>query len=143
MSFTDSNYKQLQALHEELADSGLRILGFPCNQFGGQEPGTNEEIKAFAQDKYGVKFDMFSKIEVNGNNADPLYKYLKMKQGGFLGDRIKWNFSKFLVDKMGQPVDRYSPTTSPFVINKKGHNKAALSLYYQYPDYLTLYYTTY
>lgn len=83
---TDKNYKQLQALHDELAESGLRILAFPCNQFGSQEPGTNEEIKAFAHDKYGVKFDMFSKINVNGNNADPLYKYLKMKQGGTFGE---------------------------------------------------------
>lgn len=106
-------------MHEELAETkGLRILAFPCNQFGSQEPGTNEEIKAFATGKYGVQFDMFSKINVNGDNADPLYKYLKHKKGGTLGDFIKWNFTKFLVDKNGQPVKRYSPTDEPFSIKK-------------------------
>lgn len=110
---TDTNYRQLQAMHEELAESkGLRILAFPCNQFGSQEPGTNEEIKAFAG-KYGVQFDMFAKIDVNKDSAHPLWKYLKHKQGGTLGDFIKWNFTKFLIDKNGQPVKRYSPTTEP------------------------------
>jgi phospholipid-hydroperoxide glutathione peroxidase len=111
---TDANYKGLQALHDEFAESrGLRILGFPCNQFGSQEPGTNEEIKIFATEKYGVKFDMFAKLNVNGDEADPLWKYLKHKQGGTLGDFIKWNFTKFIIDKNGQPVKRYSPKTAP------------------------------
>lgn len=106
-------------MHSELAESkGLRILAFPCNQFGGQEPGSNEEIKKFATEKYGVEFDMFSKIDVNGNDAHPLYSYLKMKQKGTLLDRIKWNFTKFVVDKNGQPVKRYAPTTEPFSIKK-------------------------
>jgi len=111
---TTQNYQQLQALHDEFAESGgLRILAFPCNQFGSQEPGTNAEIKEFVLTKYGVKFDLFSKIEVNGNSASPLWKYLKMKQGGTLGDFIKWNFTKFVIDKNGQPVQRYSTKTSP------------------------------
>lgn len=114
---TDKNYKQLQAMHEELAATkGLRILAFPCNQFGSQEPGTNEEIKAFAQGKYNAQFDLFAKIDVNGNGAHPLWKYLKHKQGGTFGDFIKWNFSKFVVDKDGQPVKRYSPQTEPNAI---------------------------
>jgi len=112
--FTDKNYKQLQALHEEYAESkGLRILAFPCNQFGSQEPGTNEEIKQFATGKYGAQFDMFAKISVNKDIGHPLYKYLKHKQGGTLGDFIKWNFTKFLVDKEGLPVKRYAPNTEP------------------------------
>jgi len=106
-------------MHDELADSkGLRILAFPCNQFGSQEPGTNEEVKAFVQGKYNAHFDLFSKIEVNGDNAHPLWKYLKYKQKGTFGDFIKWNFSKFLVDKAGQPVKRYSPKTAPNDIRK-------------------------
>lgn len=112
--FTDKNYKQLQALHAQYAESnGLRILAFPCNQFGSQEPGTNEEIKKFATEKYGVQFDMFSKINVNGSNADPLYNFLKLKQRGTFGDFIKWNFTKFLCDKDGVPVKRYAPNTEP------------------------------
>lgn len=116
---TAKNYQQLQALYDELAESkGLRILAFPCNQFGGQEPGTNKEIKKFATENYGVKFDLFSKIEVNGSGADPLWNYLKMKKGGTLGDFIKWNFSKFLINKEGIPVERYAPTVEPFAIKK-------------------------
>ena len=95
---------------------GLRILAFPCNQFGSQEPGTNEEIKAFAAAK-GVEFDkgfdFFAKIDVNGKNAHPLWDYLKKKQGGTLTDAIKWNFSKFVIDKEGQPVARFSPMDDP------------------------------
>lgn len=105
----------MQALHDEFAESkGLRILAFPCNQFGKQEPGTNEEIKKFATEKYNVKFDLFTKINVNGSDADPLWNYLKHKQGGTLGNFIKWNFTKFLVDKQGIPVQRYGPNKSPF-----------------------------
>jgi len=91
---------------------GLQILAFPCNQFGSQEPGTNEEIINFVG-KYGVKFDMFDKIDVNGNHAHPLYEYLKSKQGGTLGNFIKWNFTKFVINKEGQPVARFAPTDDP------------------------------
>jgi len=91
---------------------GLRILAFPCNQFGSQEPGTNEEIVNFVA-KYGVKFDMFDKIDVNGNKAHPLYEYLKSKQGGTMGSFIKWNFTKFVINKEGQAVARFSPTEDP------------------------------
>ena len=93
-------------------ERGLRILGFPCNQFGKQEPGTNAEIKEFAI-AHGAKFDLFSKIDVNGNNAHPLYKFLKKAQGGTFGDSIKWNFTKFLCNRKGIPVKRYGPTTDP------------------------------
>jgi len=94
----------------------LRILAFPCNQFGSQEPWPEPEIKAFVTEKFGVKFDMFSKINVNGNDAHPLFKYLKQELKGTLGDFIKWNFSKFLVDKNGKPVKRYAPNEEPVKI---------------------------
>lgn len=110
---TPKNYVQLEALHEKYSDShGLRILGFPCNQFGNQEPGDEEQIKEFVK-KYNVQFDLFSKINVNGDHAHPLWKYLKHKQGGTLGSFIKWNFTKFLVNKNGQPVSRYAPNVEP------------------------------
>ncbi|XP_077297699.1 uncharacterized protein LOC143919317 [Arctopsyche grandis] len=110
---TANNYKELVELHEEYAESkGLRILGFPCNQFNGQEPGNSDEIVCFIGER-NVKFDMFEKVDVNGDSAHPLWKYLKHKQGGTLGDSIKWNFTKFIIDKNGQPVDRFAPTTSP------------------------------
>jgi len=105
------NYTQLVQLHGRYAPQ-LAILGFPCNQFGGQEPGTPEEIKEFIS-KFGVQFDMFAKVKVNGDDADPLWTFLKNKQGGLLGNFIKWNFTKFLVDPSGQPVARYSPKTNP------------------------------
>lgn len=106
-------------MYDEFAVSkGLRILGFPCNQFGSQEPGTNEEIKKYVTETFGVTFDMFSKIDVNGDKAHPLWKYLKHKQGGTLGDFIKWNFTKFTVDKNGQPVARYAPNAEPFSMKK-------------------------
>ena len=91
---------------------GLKILAFPCNQFGSQEPGSNEEIKNFVS-KYGVQFCMFDKIDVNGKNAHPLFEYLKSKQGGSLGNFIKWNFTKFVTDKEGQPVAKFGPTDDP------------------------------
>lgn len=100
-------------MHQKYAEAdGLRILAFPCNQFGGQEPGSNEDIKKFVE-QYDVKFDMFNKIDVNGSNADPLFTYLKAKQGGTLGNFIKWNFTKFVIDKNGQPVARFGPTDDP------------------------------
>ncbi|XP_058127889.1 glutathione peroxidase-like [Anopheles ziemanni] len=111
--YTDGHYKEFNELYREYAETkGLRILAFPCDQFGGQEPGTNAEIKQFAEGR-GVKFDMFAKVYVNGDEAHPLWQFLKQRQGGTLVDAIKWNFTKFLVDKNGQPVGRYGPTTSP------------------------------
>ncbi len=107
-------YAGLEALYEKLHGDGLTILGFPCNQFGAQEPGDAVEIGAFCQKNYGVTFPMFSKIEVNGANAHPLYKYLKDAKPGLLGtEAIKWNFTKFLIGKDGEPVARYAPNTKP------------------------------
>lgn len=111
-------YEGLQKLHEKYADQGLVILGFPCNQFGGQEPGSEEEIQSNCLLNYGVKFPMFAKIDVNGENAHPLFKYLKEEQHGFITDDIKWNFTKFLIDKNGKPIDRYAPTTKPASIEE-------------------------
>lgn len=102
--YTSKHYKELAELDEKYRDKGLRILGFPCNQFGGQEPGDAESICSFTAKK-NVKFDIFDKVDVNGNDAHPLWKYLKSKQGGLLIDSIKWNFTKFIVDKDGQPVE--------------------------------------
>lgn len=107
-------YAGLEALYEKYKDRGFVVLGFPCNQFGGQEPGTASEIEQFCQVNYGVKFPMFGKIEVNGPNAHPLYKFLTSARPGLLGtEAIKWNFTKFLIDKNGNPVKRYAPTTKP------------------------------
>ena len=107
-------YKGLQELYEKYNSNGLEILGFPCNQFKGQEPGTNEEIKFFCTEKYNVSFKIFNKIDVNGPNADPFYSFLKNQQPGILGTKnIKWNFQKFLVNKNGEVIKRYSPTTLP------------------------------
>uniref|UniRef100_A0A8D2L939 Glutathione peroxidase n=1 Tax=Varanus komodoensis TaxID=61221 RepID=A0A8D2L939_VARKO len=116
---TGVNYTQFVELYSRYAEKGLRILAFPCNQFGKQEPGTNEEIKAFAAG-YGVTFDMFGKIEVNGDGAHPLWKWMKSqpKGRGSLGNAIKWNFTKFLINKEGQVVKRYSPMDDPQVIEK-------------------------
>lgn len=114
---TAVNYKQLVALQQKYAEAeGLRILAFPCNQFGSQEPGTDAEIKEFAANKgveFNKGFDFFSKIDVNGSNAHPLWEYMKKKQGGTLTNAIKWNFSKFVIDKQGQPVARFSPMDDP------------------------------
>lgn len=107
-------YEGLEKLHEELHSKGLAVLGFPCNQFGKQEPGGEDEIGRFCQVNYGVSFPMFAKIEVNGAGAHPLYKFLKEEKPGLLGTgRIKWNFTKFLIDRAGQVVARYAPTTKP------------------------------
>ncbi|MBC8238301.1 MAG: glutathione peroxidase [Helicobacteraceae bacterium] len=107
-------YEGLEKLYQKYKKKGFMILAFPSNQFSNQEPGTNKEIKFFCKSKYDVHFDMFSKIEVNGEGADPLYKFLKKEKGGFLGfDAIKWNFTKFLVDKNGKVIQRYSPSTNP------------------------------
>ncbi|XP_013173185.1 PREDICTED: probable phospholipid hydroperoxide glutathione peroxidase [Papilio xuthus] len=110
---TANNYKQLNELYDQYAESkGLRILAFPCNQFAGQEPGDSEQIACFISDRK-VKFDMFEKIDVNGDTAHPLWKFLKLKQGGTLGNFIKWNFTKFIVDKNGVPVERHGPNVDP------------------------------
>ncbi|MEA2072157.1 MAG: glutathione peroxidase [Campylobacterota bacterium] len=115
--YTDQ-YEGLQKLHTEYADKGLSILGFPCNQFLSQEPGTEEDIKNFCMSNFGVEFDMFSKINVNGDDTHPLYVYLKDNSDGFLTDAIKWNFTKFLVDKNGKVIKRYAPSTPPKDIEK-------------------------
>ncbi|PPK88453.1 glutathione peroxidase [Neolewinella xylanilytica] len=106
-------YEGLETLYQQYKDRGLVILGFPCNQFGGQEAGNEEAISEFCQVNYGVSFPMFSKVEVNGKGAHPIFKYLKKASGGFLTDAIKWNFTKFLVDRQGKPVARFAPTTEP------------------------------
>ncbi|KAJ6823265.1 putative glutathione peroxidase 2 [Iris pallida] len=115
---TDWNYKDLNVLYEKYKDKGFEILAFPCNQFGGQEPGSNDEIKEVACTRFKAEFPIFDKIEVNGKEAAPLYKFLKSQKGGVLGDRIKWNFTKFLVAKDGKVVERYAPTTGPLKIEK-------------------------
>ena len=104
----------LQALQEAYADQGLVVLGFPCNQFGGQDPKPNADIAEFCQANYGVGFPMMGKIEVNGEGADPIYQWLKGEKPGFLGtEGIKWNFTKFLIGKDGQVIQRYAPTDKP------------------------------
>lgn len=106
-------YEGLENLYEKFKERGFVILGFPCNQFGNQEPGTDKEISEGCLINYGVSFPMFSKIEVNGENAHPIFKYLKNKLHSFISKSIKWNFTKFLIDRDGVPVKRFSPTTVP------------------------------
>ena len=107
-------YAGLQRLYEQFEPRGLTVLGFPCNQFGAQEPGTEAEIAAFCRENYGPTFPMFAKIVVNGPKAHPLYRYLTKAKPGFLGtEAIKWNFTKFLVDRHGKPVARYAPQVKP------------------------------
>ncbi|KDP25446.1 hypothetical protein JCGZ_20602 [Jatropha curcas] len=110
---TNSNYTELNQLYEKYKDKGLEILAFPCNQFGEEEPGSNDEIAEFVCTRFKSEFPVFDKIEVNGENASSLYKFLKSGKWGIFSDDIQWNFAKFLVDKNGQVVDRYYPTTSP------------------------------
>lgn len=111
-------YEGLQHLYEKYKDNGFEILDFPCNQFANQAPGTNEEIHQFCQLKYNTSFPMFSKIDVNGKNADPLFKYLKKNSKSMLGTTIKWNFTKFLVDRKGNVVEGFAPATTPDKIDE-------------------------
>lgn len=106
-------FEELEQLYKEYKEKGLEILGFPCNQFANQDPGTNEEVHQFCQLNYGVTFTMFEKIDVNGDNAHPLYKFLTSQAKGVLNSRIKWNFTKFLIDTEGNVVKRYAPTVLP------------------------------
>ena len=106
-------YKGLELLQRELGPRGFAVLGFPCNQFGAQEPGDAKQIEAFCETKYDVTFPMFAKIDVNGSNAHPLFDYLKGAKSGLLGPSIKWNFTKFLVDRSGKVVGRYAPNVTP------------------------------
>jgi glutathione peroxidase len=106
-------YEGLQNLFEQFGPRGFEVLAFPCDQFGHQEPGTDAEITAFCDRTYGITFPLFAKIEVNGENAHPLYVWLKQQKGGLLGGSIKWNFTKFLVDRAGAVQSRFAPTTTP------------------------------
>lgn len=108
----------LEALHQEYKDKGLIVLGFPCNQFGGQEPLKNDQMEESCQINHGVSFQLTEKIDVNGNDTHPIFKYLKNELGGLLGSNIKWNFTKFLIDSNGKPVKRYAPTTVPKKLEK-------------------------
>ncbi len=106
-------YADLEKLYQQYKDKGLVILGFPCNQFGKQEPGTAKDISEGCLINYGVSFPMFSKVDVNGENAHPLFSYLKSALPGLITNRVKWNFTKFVIDSEGNPVKRYAPITSP------------------------------
>lgn len=106
-------YKGLEELYEKYTEKGFEILDFPCNQFANQAPGSEEEIHTFCTGRFGIKFPQFAKIDVNGKNEDPLYTYLKKQKKGLFSSKIKWNFSKFLVDQNGNVVERFSPTDTP------------------------------
>ena len=106
-------YKGLEELYRTYADRGLVVLGFPCDQFGHQEPGDEEEIATFCERNFGVTFPLFAKVDVNGPDAHPLYQWLRSEQGGMIGDKIRWNFTKFLIDPEGNVVKRYGSTTTP------------------------------
>jgi glutathione peroxidase len=112
-------YKGLEELYRTLAPRGFSVLGFPCNQFGSQEPGDARQIEQFCEAKYDVTFPMFAKIDVNGSGAHPLYQYLRSEKSGLLGSSIKWNFTKFLTDRTGKVVARHAPTTTPEGMRKE------------------------
>jgi glutathione peroxidase len=112
-------YKGLEALQQQLSPRGFSVLGFPCNQFGSQEPGDARQIEQFCSSNYAVTFPMFAKIDVNGNSTHPLYQYLKAAKSGLLGSSIKWNFTKFLVDRAGKVVARHAPTATPQGLTKE------------------------
>lgn len=111
-------FEGLETLYKEYKEKGLEILGFPCNQFANQDPGSNEEVQEYCQLNYGVSFPMFGKVEVNGTDAHPIYQFLKSKAKGFMNNDIKWNFTKFLVDNNGTVIKRYGPTVKPDKIKK-------------------------
>jgi len=111
-------FEGLEKLYQKYKDKGLVILGFPCNQFANQEPGDEKSISEGCVLNYGVTFQMFSKVDVNGDNAHPLYKYLKKELGSLFGSKIKWNFTKFLIDRNGKPLKRFSPATKPESIDR-------------------------
>ena len=112
-------YEGLQDLYEKYKEQGFEILDFPCNQFANQAPGTEEEIQSFCQSRYGVTFSMFAKVDVNGKKEEPIFGFLKSQQKGILGQNIKWNFTKFLVDRNGNVVERFAPTTPAEKIDAK------------------------
>ena len=112
-------YKGLQALHDKYDTKGLKVLAFPCNQFGAQEPGNSDAIGSFCEKNYGVQFKVFEKIEVNGENTHPVYEFLKREKKGLLSEKIKWNFTKFLIDGNGQVLKRYAPQVTPEEIEKE------------------------
>lgn len=112
-------YDGLQDLYEKYQAQDFEILDFPCNQFARQAPGDDEEIHSFCTGRFGITFSQFSKIDVNGENEDPLYTYLKSQQKGVIGNKIKWNFTKFLVDRNGNVVGRYAPTVTPEKLDEK------------------------
>ncbi|HKP65685.1 MAG TPA: glutathione peroxidase [Casimicrobiaceae bacterium] len=112
-------YKGLEALYRKYKDQGLEVLGFPCNQFGAQEPGSEQEIATFCETNYDVTFPMFRKVDVNGDSAAPVYKFLKSAKPGLLGtEAIKWNFTKFLVDRSGKVLERFAPNDTPESIER-------------------------
>ncbi|XP_075476665.1 putative glutathione peroxidase 2 [Primulina tabacum] len=119
---TQSNYRELNILYDKYKHQGFEILAFPCNQFAWQEPGTSEEIQEAVCTRFKAEFPIFEKIDVNGKNAAPLYKYLKSQKGGLLVDTIKWNFTKFLVNKEGKVIQRYAPKTPPLEIENDIQN---------------------
>src|SRR5574344_1350549 len=108
----------LEALNQKYKDRGLVVIGFPCNQFMNQDPGSDEEISGFCQLNFGVTFQMMKKVDVNGENAHPIFKYLKKETGGFITDAVKWNFTKFLISRDGQSIERFAPITAPSNMEK-------------------------
>lgn len=106
-------YSGLQELHDSYEAQGFSVLGFPCDQFGGQEPGSEDEIASFCERNFGVSFPLFAKVDVNGDNAHPVFQWLRKQKSGLLGNKIRWNFTKFLVDRNGKVIGRYAPTTPP------------------------------
>jgi len=111
-------FKGLEELHQKYGEKGLVVIGFPCNQFRNQEPQSNESMVQYCQKNYGVTFQLTQKIDVNGASTHPIFQYLKKELGGTFGSKIKWNFTKFLIDKNGQPVKRFAPTTKPKKLEK-------------------------
>ncbi|KAJ9543208.1 hypothetical protein OSB04_022915 [Centaurea solstitialis] len=133
--FTSSNYAKLTKLYEKYRNKGLEILAFPCNQFLKQEPESSEKVEEFACSRFNAQYPIFHKVRVNGPKAAPVYKFLKAKKGGFLGSSIKWNFTKFLVDKEGRVIGRYAPTTSPLSIEVSRHSSTFFIVYISFVSF--------